>query len=609
MSLEALRDTSVEPYENGRSWGRAGPYEWVSAIADFAVDPANGANAGVTDLALAALDGSDDDGLVRFDADLRLLRPIGGGNGKLLFVVPNRGILGGVPFSADAPFQFGPAEQLHPGDGFLLERGWTIAWCGWQWDVLRSPGLAGLTAPEVTTSPGWMRIEFRLDAEQPTHSLSDSSIMFTFADYPTADVDDAQAVLYQRLAPDAEPVALPRSSWSFSDTTTVELDGGFQPFHWYTLVYRSARCPVTGAGLLAVRDTVSFLRNEHALGYAFGFGISQSGRFLRQFLYEGRNLDEAGGVVFDGVFAHIASSRRGEFNHRYAQPGITHVIGFSNLPPYDTAGLLAPQRAVGGVPKLLLTNSSWEYWRGDGALVHADPETGQDLPDDPDARVYLLAGTDHIGSMPFKDRMPVANPVHTHDVSPVLRALFVALEEWVCEGVTPPDSAVPRWSEGTAATRPEVLGQFAKMPQVHRPDPALLNVTRDVDLGPAADVGVGRWPLRLGAQKAAVVSAVDADGNERAGVALPAVAVPVAAYTGWNPRRPLPDLPDVLYEFVGGKLPLLSGRQPPERAAYEAAVRAAAVDLTARRLLLEIDIARTVHEALEVYDSSATQRP
>ena len=241
----------------------------------------------------------------------------------------------------------------------------------------------------------------------------------------------------------------------------MELDGGFHAFRWYTLVYRSARCPVTGVGLLAVRDTVSFLRGEGAIRYAFGFGISQSGRFLRQFLYEGRNLDEAGRVVFDGVFAHIASSRRGEFNHRYAQPGITHVIGFSNLPPYDTAGLLAPQRAIGGVPKLLLTNSSWEYWRGDGALVHADPETGQDLPDDPDARAYLLAGTDHIGAMPFKDHMPVANPVHTHDVSPLLRALFVALEEWVCEGGTPPESAVPRWADGTAATRPEVLERFA----------------------------------------------------------------------------------------------------------------------------------------------------
>ena len=133
----------------------------------------------------------------------------------------------------------------------------------------------------------------------------------------------------------------------------------------------------------------------------------------------------------------------------------------------------------------MLTNSSWEYWRGDGALVHVDPETGQDLPDDPDSRVYLLAGTDHIGSMPFKDRMPVANPVHTHDVSPVLRALFVALDEWVCDDVEPPDSAVPRWADDTASTRQEVLDRFAQVPQIHLPDASASQ----------RDTGGRPWPL------------------------------------------------------------------------------------------------------------------
>src|SRR5205085_2025305 len=129
-------------------------------------------------------------------------------------------------------------------------------------------------------------------------------------------------------------------------------------------------------------------------------------RVLRQLVHEGLNLDEAGNVVFDGMLSHIASSRLGEFNHRYAQPSLTHVIGFSNVAPYDTAGLFARQRALGGVPKTFFTNTAWEYWRGDGALVHVDPETGADLPDDPDARAYLLSGTDHLGLMPMKDMMP-----------------------------------------------------------------------------------------------------------------------------------------------------------------------------------------------------------
>src|ERR1700712_3359663 len=146
MALQRLRDTVVTPYEDGRAFGEAGPYEWVSAVAEFAVDPDAQANTGITDLSLAPRDAQ---GLVSFEADLRILRPVGTGNGRLLFVVANRGLLGGVPFSAGAGLAFAPTEQLNPGDAFLLERGWTIAWCGWQWDVLPGPGVIGLSAPEA----------------------------------------------------------------------------------------------------------------------------------------------------------------------------------------------------------------------------------------------------------------------------------------------------------------------------------------------------------------------------------------------------------------------------------------------------------------------------
>ena len=341
MALRGLRETLVQPYDDGRAWGEAGPYEWVSAVADFAVDPQAPPNHGIVDLDRAPRNA---DGLVEFEADLRVLRPTGTGNGRLLFVVANRGLLGGVPFSAGAPFAFGPSEQLDPGDAHLLKQGWTIAWCGWQWDVLRGPGAIGLTAPVADVEPGFLRVEWRPDADHPDHPLSDSALFFRFTDYPTADVNDPAAMLYVRTAPNDELTPIDRSQWSFTDEKTVALQGGFQAFHWYTLVYRSSACPVTGAGLLAIRDTVSHLRAEHAFTHAFAYGVSQSGRLLRQFLYEGRNCDEHGRPVFDGVFAHIAGGRRGEFNHRYAQPSLTHVIGFSNLPPYDTTALLAPQR-------------------------------------------------------------------------------------------------------------------------------------------------------------------------------------------------------------------------------------------------------------------------
>ncbi len=122
---------------------------------------------------------------------------------------------------------------------------------------IRAPGVIGLNAPIADVEPGWLRIEWRPDIDQPDHPLSDSALFFRFTDYPTADLDDPDAVLYVRVAPNDEPVAIERSQWRFSDAKTVALEGGFSAFHWYTLVYRTNLCPVTGAGLLAVRDAVS----------------------------------------------------------------------------------------------------------------------------------------------------------------------------------------------------------------------------------------------------------------------------------------------------------------------------------------------------------------
>lgn len=573
MSVETIDIDSVTPYDDH-------PYEWVTGTARFAVDPTHAANARIADLDLAP---RDDDGQVRFDADLRLLRPTGEGNRRLLFVVANRGLVGDVPFSLGVPFSWDPAGPPKAGDGFLLEQGWTLAWSGWQWDVLRGEGGIGLTAPVADVEPGPLRIEFRPDALLEEHDLSDSMLVFRFADHPTVDLEDPHAVLTVRTTPLGPKEVVPRDRWRFTDATHVALEGGFRPFHWYELVYRSVHAPVAGTGLLAVRDVVSHLRRDfdHALGY----GVSQSGRFLRQLLFDGLNLDEDGKQVFDGVWAHIASARRGEFNHRYAQPSLTHPMTPSYGPPYDTTGLLARQRELGGVPKLLLTNSAWEYWRGDGALVHQDARTGADLPEDPDARCHLVAGTDHLGSIPIKDSLPTANPVHHLEAGPVLRALFGQLEQWVCHGVAPEPSQVPRLADGTAVERPAVLARFdgVAVPDVHT-----------LPHTPAIDPDSTAWPVALGEPMVALVSAVDEGGNEVAGIRLPAVAAPAAAHTGWNPRVHVDGLPDVLYEFAGSLLPLQGGQQP----ATEAEVRAAAADLVARRFLLECDVERAVAEAL-----------
>lgn len=591
MTVESVRTSKVYPHTDSR-------YEWVEATVNFAVDPDYHANESIVDLKLAPRDG---DGLVRFNADLRLLRPIDGGNGKMLFVVPNRGV------PTNAPWLKG---------GFLLDRGWTIASCGWQWDVQRGPAILGLTAPQADVAPGFMRLQWRSDTAKDDHSLSFSApeiesipgaeALFTFTDYPTVDVDDPEAVLTVRTAPDAEPTTIPRGAWRFSDETHVTVDGGFQPFHWYELVYRTSLAPVAGCGLLAIRDIISYLRADHLLAgidHTFAYGVSQAGRLLRQFLSDGLNVDESGMRVFDGVFSDFASATRGEFNHRYAQPSAAAASGFATVGLFGNADLLARQRELGGVPKTIFTNSATEYWQGDGALVHVDPHTGQDLPEDPDVRTYLLAGTDHFGSSKIKDGLPAANPVHHLDVTPVTRALLVALEKWVSDGVEPPASRVPRTSDGTAVARKDVLSGFG---YANTPTPAWLPSSRRVDLGPDADRGIGRWPIKFGESHVDLVSAVDEDGNEVAGIRLPAVAAPLATYTGWNARRFVEELPDVLYERLGSKLPFPPGQPSvidryPTRDDYVAAARAAAETLVAERFLLAEEIDAVVKKAAADY--------
>jgi hypothetical protein len=579
--LEQLETHKVESFADGR-------YEWVVATATYAADTKDAGTARIADLELVP---KDPGGKVGFRGDVVMLRPIEGGNGRALVSVPNRGVTH-LPFTIGA-LPGGTAAQMSAGDGYLLNQGWTIAFPGWQWDV--PTGLVGFSAPVLEVEPGWLRADFRIDAPIDERSLGEVFPIgldvpaLSFTAYATADVTDRDATMRVRTAQLGPGEIVPRAEWSFTSPTTVRLTGGFQPSRWYEIVYRSRHAPVVGAGLLAIRDFGAYLRRDHDA--VFAHGISQTGRFLREFLYEGLNVDEGGQQVFDGIFIDIASARRGEFNRRYAQPGLLAPMMPEYGPPYDSASLLARQRARGGVPKIILKNSAAEYWRGDGALVHQDAVTGADLAEDPDVRVYLISGTDHIGAaVPIKRTMPLTNPPHNLDPTPIHRALLVQLQDWVLDGVEPEPSSVPRAADGTAVTRETVLGAFD--PDTV-PDVSVLPYTPDID--PASST----WPIELGAPRVALVSAVDDTGNERAGIRLPAVETGVAAYTGWNPRRHVDGLPDVLFDLVGSRLPRRTGDTPTADD-----FRRAAQTLVERRFLLPSDVDLVIQQALAELDNS-----
>jgi hypothetical protein len=596
MAVESLRTVSSVPYQDG--------YEHVVAVATVALDPADPANEAIVDLDRAR---RDPDGLVRFETDVVLLRaPAPGG---LLHVVANRGLVTGLPYSAGLA-RVAPTGQIAAGDGWVLRRGLSVLWVGWQWDIERRLGAVGLDAPEALGDDGeplrgQARLGFQPVAGQARRRLADEvlPIMGQFQALAAADPGEPGAALTERGWFNGPRRAVPRDRWRFTDAEHIELDGGFAARTHYELTYTTSRCPVTGAGLAAVRDVVTYLRDQFT--HTLAFGVSQSGRWLRQFVRDTGNAAENGARVFDGIHCHIAGGRVGEFNNRYAQPSSMNPLGFCHLPPFSPAdGLLDRARAVGTAPKLVFTNTATEYWRGDASLGHPDP-------DDPGCRWYLYAGTHHVGTLPgYVEALPVQLPGNLVDTTGLTRAHGAALQDWVRDGTPPPASAVPR-PDGTGISRDEALKKLRSVPwlrDITLPAGKALLGMPPISLGPDVTRGVARYPaVVLGPARPCLVSDVDDDGNELAGVRLPHVSVPLDVSAGWNPERPRDGVPVETWNLAGGRVPLPAAevvRRYGDAAAFLARVRADAESLIAARHLLAGDLDAVLGDARRRWDAA-----
>ncbi len=653
MSLERLDITRREPYLDGQVFEGGGAYERIDAVAHYAVDPDHAANAGIVDLALAP---RGDDGLVHFKGDVTILHPLDGGNRTLLLEVPNRGNRV-LPRSFNrAPFDLMPTDEILPGDGFLQRHGWTLGWVGWQWDVPKPTVRMGLDAPRIASSAlnadAPMQLRIQPNTRRMDYPLTDHHVgaIGNHQAIAARDVDDPDARLLVRAGMYGAAEVIPRDRWRFArnedgaamaDPTHIHLDGGFEPGRIYDILYTPAECPVPGAGLLALRDLGAWLRRDPAsplagrIDQAITEGISQCGRFLRTFLGLGLNVDEAGEQVFDGVLAHIAGGRRGEFNQRRGQPSVQPTPSFGHLFPFADdsqedprtgrrAGLLDRQRAAGGMPRIFYTDTSSEYWRGDAALSHLSVTDGGDVEPPAEVRRYLFAATQHgPGVLPFADRSPFgthgSNNFNIVDYRPLFRCALTNLLLWIRDGEAPPASVFPRGADDTAASREAVAETLAKFPALACPDPARLPTLYPLDLGDVADRGIGAFPAtREGEAYPCLVSAVDADGNEVGGIPMPDVTVPVATHTGFNVRHANSGGAGQILEYVGLTLPFAKdeaartetndprpsiAERYRSREAYLAQVRAAAEALVDGRLLLAEDIEVCSQIAAERYDA------
>ena len=612
----------------GEEFGVVGAYERLHGTAFCELDPAHPLNAGIVNLDKVPRNAR---GNVEYQSEFRILKPLdlARGNGWLVYDVPNRG---NQPIMSRLN---GAPEGGHPqsaGNGFLMRRGFTLVWSAWQGDV--PPGSDRLVArfPIIEGVTGMVREEFIAEA---TGLLGDGNIQEVSEDrfigtlvYPVADPKGATLTVRER---EADPRATPPGlAWRLIDETHVEITRptvpGFDRGAIFEFIYRARDPIVMGIGFAAIRDIVSFLRHDgdsplrSGIRHAAGFGISQSGRVLRDLTYHGFNQDLAGRQVFDGILPVVAGSRRTCINWQFAQAGRysrqheDHSYGDDQFPfsyptlsdPISgrTGGILQCALDAGVCPKVMHLDTESDVWQARASLVATDTN-GADIAMPADVRIYCVTGVPHA---PFR---PLSKPVMQLPGNPLgygafMCALLIALTEWVERGVAPPDSRFPSRGAGTLVRIDEAREKFPRLPQVNFP--TVLNELRLRDHSVEPPIESTAYPE--------FVQATDADGNAQGGIRHPLLDVPLATHVGWSLRAAGYGEGD-LFTIQGSMIAFAATEAERQRAgdprpsletryasrdAWAAKRAQIANRLVAERLLLAEDADRLVAAARELWD-------
>lgn len=599
-------------------------YERIVGKVHFAVDPKLAANQIIADIDKAPKNAA---GLVEFSSDLLVLKPKdpAKSNGTALLEISNRGGRGMLgTFDLNNGGQLAKKEDF--GDPLLFDQGFTLVWVGWEFDVPERPGMMKLYTPIISGLTGIVRADINVDKKATSWSLGDRNQ----EGYAVADGDAAQKATLTVRNHIMEPrTTIPRDQWHFTaDGRHVEYPAGFDPGRYYEVVYTAKDPTVVGLGPAAVRDYISYMKANGEVKRAIGFGTSQSGRFLRTYLYYGFNADEKGKQVFDGVWAHVAGGGRGSFNLRFAQPSrdgnpIQNVLypvdifPFTDEPETDsgiTDSILAKAKQDHVVPKIFYTNGSYEYWGRNASLIHTTPDGKKDVPPSPNTRIYYNTGANHGANAEpiYRNTQDILNPL---DYRYAMRALLLDMNAWITNGTAPPDSMIPQVGKDNLVKR-EALN-FPKLPNIKVPNTPFLAYRED--FGPDFKKGIvtNEPPKISGEPFATLVPQVDADGNETVGLRLPEQSVPLGTYTGWNLRSPDIGGSDIMYTQVGTFVPFAKTKADREKAGdprlsleerygtkdvFLAKVEAAAKALVPGRVLLDRDVQRVKDRASSQWD-------
>ncbi|MBI2987408.1 MAG: hypothetical protein HYY45_11635 [Deltaproteobacteria bacterium] len=646
-----------ESFAGGHEFPITGAYEKLVGRAYGEVDPRSSLNKIVVSLDKAP---KNPRGKVEYWSDIFILKPVdlGRGNCKIIYDVSNRGSKRILSFLNDVPGSDNPSTPAHAGNGFLMREGYTIVWSGWQGDLMEGENALRASVPVATNNGREIIRNVRTEivvTKEGVHSQplsADERIMSCEA----ATTDKTRASLTVREKSYGPRIPVPTSEWEFAscpqdrETGRLQLTpsnkdlcllSGFKPGHIYELIYPAKNPLVLGLGFAAVRDVISFLRYETkdkarsanplmdghgrlSVKRAYGWGRSQGGRFLRDLVYHGFNQDELHRQVFDAISPIVAGGGRMFLNYEFSRPVTSSQQHNDQLDPelfpFAYTVLKDPQTGrKDGIlkrpktdPYVVHTQTSTEYWQKRGCLAHTDGK-GKDLALPKKVRIYTIASAQHntpFGSTPRKGNcQQLTNPMLVNDL---LRALLVAMDRWASEGIAPPPSRIPRVSDGTLV-RPG--RRSTGFPRIHGVQYlGLYNRQLFLDYGPNILRGIIEVhppkPIKNGAYTI-LVPKVDADGNDTAGIRLPAIRVPLATYTGWNlQRKGLAE--DELCGLLGSYIPFARTRAEraengdprpsveeryKDHADYVRKIAGAVRVLVEERLLLPEDAERITDEA------------
>lgn len=667
MAPISLHIHSREDFCNGEVFGSSGAYERILGTAQYSIDPSSTSAKTVVDLQYTQV---DSDGLVRFSGDFCILKPkdMRKANGRLLFEVLNRGSknmfrdLMGARAGSESSSSNNPCCTADVGNGFLMREGYTIAWAAWQGDIIAGNNRMLLHLPELVDEAnglvGVVRTEIVVD--DPDVYVQRLSGNDHTQGYDPLTLKKSNARMTVRAHETDNGIELADNEWEFAchdgqgnmvpSPLHCYVKRGFKPGYIYELTYTAKNPVPLGLGFLAVQEFVSFaargdvdaagernpLREHGARDLtAYGWGMSQSARFLREFIYRGYNLNDCGHRVFDGVVAHVSGGGRIQLNVRFGQPGRypqqhrearypSDEFPFAYAPCRDpfTGITDSIMRRPGSDPFVIHSQASAEYWERRGSLVHTDAY-GSELPEHPKVRIYLFANAQHDASCQV---VPSPSAVEHYRnmlrTTALNRALLVALDQWVTEGIAPPPSDIPSLERGTAATADAAIESFPKLVGVRTPSNA--NRLFFKSFGPAFHKGVIEEPPSVDytQEYKVLVPTTTVDGFEHAGLKTPDLLVPLATYTGWSVRPDFPEYaagPTVLGGVHGSTFELqptaalrITKADPRlsieerfgSREEYVERVKKAAMILVQQRVLLEEDAQDYIASSGAAFDAA-----